>query len=248
MGESGGLFVRMMVIGLAVAAPVGAMGVLCIQRTVARGWSGGLSTGSGIATADAMFAAVAALGITAVADALVSLQAPLRIVGGVGLLWLGWRALRSAPPSPEPPRMQAPGMQAPGMQAPGMQAPGMQEPDATHPGSGPSAGALRTAGPLRDYVSAVGLTLANPMTIIAFAAIFAGAGLTAQPDATQALVATAGVAVGSLAWWVALTAVVAAIRHALSDRILLWVNRVSGVMLLVFGALAILSVIVAGRG
>ncbi len=238
MGESGGLFVRMMVIGLAVAAPVGAMGVLCIQRTVARGWSGGLSTGSGIATADAMFAAVAALGITAVADALVSLQAPLRIVGGVGLLWLGWRALRSAPPSPEPPRMQAPGMQAPGM----------QEPDATHPGSGPSAGALRTAGPLRDYVSAVGLTLANPMTIIAFAAIFAGAGLTAQPDATQALVATAGVAVGSLAWWVALTAVVAAIRHALSDRILLWVNRVSGVMLLVFGALAILSVIVAGRG
>lgn len=233
MGESGGLFVRMMVIGLAVAAPVGAMGVLCIQRTVARGWSGGLSTGSGIATADAMFAAVAALGITAVADALVSLQAPLRIVGGVGLLWLGWRALRSAPPSPTPPRMQAPGM---------------QEPDATHPGAGQAAGALRTAGPLRDYVSAVGLTLANPMTIIAFAAIFAGAGLTAQPDAVQALVATAGVAVGSLVWWIVLTAVVAAIRHALSDRILLWVNRVSGVMLLVFGALAILSVIVAGRG
>ena len=233
MGESGGLFVRMMVIGLAVAAPVGAMGVLCIQRTVARGWSGGLSTGSGIATADAMFAAVAALGITAVADALVSLQAPLRIVGGVGLLWLGWRALRSAPPSSEPPRMQAPGM---------------QEPDAPHPGASQSAGALRTAGPLRDYVSAIGLTLANPMTIIAFAAIFAGAGLTAQPDAVQALVATAGVAVGSLVWWVALTAVVAAIRHALSDRILLWVNRVSGVMLLVFGALALLSVIVAGRG
>jgi len=233
VGESGGLFVRMMVIGLAVAAPVGAMGVLCIQRTVARGWSGGLSTGSGIATADAMFAAVAALGITAVADALVSLQAPLRIVGGVGLLWLGWRALRSAPPSPEPPRMQAPGM---------------QEADAPHPGASQSAGALRTAGPLRDYVSAIGLTLANPMTIIAFAAIFAGAGLTAQPDAAQALVATAGVAVGSLMWWVALTAVVAAIRHALSDRILLWVNRVSGVMLLVFGALAILSVIVAGRG
>ena len=233
MGESGGLFVRMMVIGLAVAAPVGAMGVLCIQRTVARGWSGGLSTGSGIATADAMFAAVAALGITAVADALVSLQAPLRIVGGVGLLWLGWRALRSAPPSSEPPRMQAPGM---------------QEPDAPHPGASQSAGALRTAGPLRDYVSAIGLTLANPMTIIAFAAIFAGAGLTAQPDAVQALVATAGVAVGSLVWWVALTAVVAAIRHALSDRILLWVNRVSGVMLLVFGTLAILSVIVAGRG
>lgn len=242
MGESGGLFVRMMVIGLAVAAPVGAMGVLCIQRTVARGWSGGLSTGSGIATADAMFAAVAALGITAVADALVSLQAPLRIVGGVGLLWLGWRALRSAPPSPEPP---------------GMQAPGMQASDVSHPGAGQSAGSLlaagplrdyvSAAGPLRDYVSAVGLTLANPMTIIAFAAIFAGAGLTAQPDAAQALVATAGVAVGSLLWWIALTAVVAAIRHALSDRVLLWVNRISGVMLLVFGALAILSVFVAWR-
>lgn len=215
MVDLAALFARMLVIGLAIAAPVGAMGVLCIQRTIARGWTDGFVTGLGIATADAMFAAVAALGITVVADALVSLQGPLRLIGGAVLLWLGWRALRSTPPT------RASGDASVGF--------------ATV--TSRSRGRVRA----RDYTSAVGLTLANPATIIAFAAIFASSGLMAQPGLTEALVATIGIAVGSLLWWIALTTFVAVVRHALSPRALLWVNRVSGVMLLTFGAVAIVS-------
>ena len=95
MGIDVGLFARMFVIGIVVAAPVGAMGILCIQRVLAHGWRAGLATGAGIATADAGYAALAAFGVTAVATWMIAYQAPLRIVGGLALLWLGWRAVRT---------------------------------------------------------------------------------------------------------------------------------------------------------
>lgn len=196
------LFLRMLVIGVAVAAPVGAMAVLSIQRTLAMGWRAGMSTGAGIATADALFAAVAAFGISAISRVLVHYQAPLRIVGGLGLLWLGWRALTAKPDEAATTRVQG------------------------------------KAHHTRLFGSAVGLTLTNPVTIIAFAAIFAGAGLVTQPGVGNALTATAGVALGSLLWWLALVTGVWAVRHALSGRAMLLVNRVSGVVLIAFGVLA----------
>ena len=72
---------RTFLIGIAVAAPVGAMGVLCIQRTLASGWRAGVATGLGIATGDAVYAACAAFGVAALSAWLVAFQTPLRLVG-----------------------------------------------------------------------------------------------------------------------------------------------------------------------
>ncbi len=105
MSEASALFARMFVIGIAVAAPVGAMGVLCIQRVLSHGWRAGAATGAGIATADALYAGLAAFGLTVFSQLLVSAQVPLRIVGGLVLIWLGWRAI-VAPPSHEAARAQ----------------------------------------------------------------------------------------------------------------------------------------------
>jgi putative LysE/RhtB family amino acid efflux pump len=91
------------------------------------------------------------------------------------------------------------------------------------------------------YASAVALTLTNPMTIMAFGAVFASAGLVAAPSFATAVTATIGVALGSLSWWVALVSVVAAARHAISESALVWVSRISGAAIAVFGALAIAS-------
>ena len=199
------LFARTFLIGVAVAAPVGAMGVLCIQRTLARGWRAGIATGAGIATADGMYAAVAAFGVTALSSALVAFQSPLRIVGGLVLVWLGWRAI-VAPPAHEAAAEKV---------------------------------AARGYGGL--YASAVGLTLTNPMTIMAFAAVFASAGLGMMDGPRSALIATLGVALGSFAWWVAFTLVIVVIRHRVSDRATHWVNRVSGGAIVVLGALAAIT-------
>ena len=88
------------------------------------------------------------------------------------------------------------------------------------------------------YLSTYGLTMTNPMTILSFAAIFAGFGL-AGGTLLDAVILTAGVFLGSSLWWVILTSAVALLRTRLTPAVLVWINRVSGAVLLGFGVLAI---------
>lgn len=88
------------------------------------------------------------------------------------------------------------------------------------------------------YLSIYGLTMTNPMTILSFAAIFAGFGLGGGGPLDASLL-TIGVFLGSSLWWVALTTVVGGLRSRLTPAILTWINRASGAVLLGFGILAI---------
>src|SRR5262245_21613569 len=88
------LFARGLAIGFAVAFALGPIGLLVIRRTVDRGWAYGFLSGTGVATADAAYAAVAAFGLTAVTELLVGIDRWLGLVGGVVLLLLAARALR----------------------------------------------------------------------------------------------------------------------------------------------------------
>jgi len=89
-------------IGIAVAAPVGPVGLLCIQRTLQDGPTVGVATGIGAATADGLFGLVAAFGLAQVADYLVAHSTALKIVGGFVLLALAWRAWQRTRPRIEP--------------------------------------------------------------------------------------------------------------------------------------------------
>lgn len=84
-------------IGFLIAAPVGPIGVLCIRRTLADGRASGFLSGLGAATADMSYGAIAAFGLTAIQQALVSQQFWLRLVGGLFLIYLGMRTLLSRP-------------------------------------------------------------------------------------------------------------------------------------------------------
>jgi threonine/homoserine/homoserine lactone efflux protein len=92
-----GLLFKGIVIGLAIAAPVGPIGVLCIRRTLAEGRTSGFVSGLGAATADAIYGSVAALGLTFVANFLVSGEMWLRLVGGAFLVFLGVRTFLARP-------------------------------------------------------------------------------------------------------------------------------------------------------
>jgi threonine/homoserine/homoserine lactone efflux protein len=91
------LFAQSLLIGLSIAAPVGPIGLLVIQRTLQRGALVGLATGLGAAVADALYGAVGAFGVASVIDALVGARVPLALGGGAFLLWLAWRIWRSKP-------------------------------------------------------------------------------------------------------------------------------------------------------
>jgi threonine/homoserine/homoserine lactone efflux protein len=84
-------------IGFAVAAPVGPIGVLCIRRTLANGRRSGFLSGLGAATADMLYAAVAAFGLTVVTGLLLDQAVWIRIIGGGFLLYLGITTFKARP-------------------------------------------------------------------------------------------------------------------------------------------------------
>lgn len=191
------LFGKSMVLGLAVAAPLGPIGALCINRTLEKGFWAGMAGGFGTALADAFYASLAAIGFAAFAATLALIDAPLKLFGGLFMLWLGWKSFGSRP-----------------------------------------ARAAATVG-AKDLVGTVAatffLTVTNPMTIIAFAAIFAGLGLADAPGAGNAALVVVGVFMGSLAWWALLSGGVALAHRKLPDSFALWVSRLSGGILVLFG-------------
>ena len=92
-------WVRGVIIGFAIAAPVGPIGVLCIQRTLLFGRIIGFVTGLGAATADATYGALAAFGLSALSIALVGHSRWIHLLGGVFLCALGVKTLLSLPPT-----------------------------------------------------------------------------------------------------------------------------------------------------
>jgi threonine/homoserine/homoserine lactone efflux protein len=91
------VFIKGLIIGFSIAAPVGPIGVLCIQRTMNYGRTSGLLTGLGAATADGIYGTIAAFGLTIISSFLVSQQFWFGLIGGLFLLYLGVKNFLSTP-------------------------------------------------------------------------------------------------------------------------------------------------------
>ncbi len=89
------IFLSSLLIGLSIAAPVGPIGLLTIQRSLEHGPRAGLATGLGAAAADAVYGAIGAYGVRWLLDALVAARVPLALFGGAFLLWMAWQLLRA---------------------------------------------------------------------------------------------------------------------------------------------------------
>jgi threonine/homoserine/homoserine lactone efflux protein len=209
------LYLRGLAIGFAVAFALGPMGLLVIRRTIEHGWAHGLVSGLGVATADATYAAIAAFGLTALTTALVGLDRVLGIVGGVILILLAIRGLRAV-------RTAGPTRAAP-------------DPEST----------TRRATATSAYATMVGLTLTNPTTILAFAALFASLGAGSRGAAGAALV-TAGVGTGSALWWLLLTSVVAGLRARMTPAVVRALNVLASLIIGAFGVGAVAVGLAAG--
>jgi len=95
-------------------------------------------------------------------------------------------------------------------------------------------------GLLGSYASTFLLTLTNPLTILSFAAAFAGSGLTGtQANFAAAATLVLGVFTGSALWWLLLSTFFGALRGTLSLGRLQWVNRLSGAVITGFGLFAL---------
>ena len=196
------LVLRGFILGFTIAAAVGPISLLVIRRTIAQGQLYGLVSGLGVATADATYGAIAAFGLAAITDVLVDARVVLGLVGGLFLLWMAWRTMRSSP---------------------------------TEAATPAPTGRRGYAG---AYLSILALTMANPMTILSFGALFAGLGVTSGATGDAAFVVI-GVLLGSAAWWVALTAVVGRLRSRMTAT---WIHRINLASGLLIGAFALVAI------
>ncbi|MGF1567881.1 MAG: LysE family translocator [Nodosilinea sp.] len=189
-------------LGLAIAAPVGPIGLLCIRRTLAEGRWMGLATGLGAATADGVYGGIAAFGLTAIADVLVNQARWLGLVGGLFLCYLGIKTILSKPAT--------------------------------------EAAQLTSRGLVGAYASTVVLTLTNPATILSFIVIFAGLGMVeADQGWLASLAVVLGVFLGSALWWAGLSWGVTLFRQRLTLTWLIWLNRLAGSVIVIFGLAAL---------
>lgn len=195
-----------LVMGFAVAAPVGPIGVLCIRRTLADGRAAGLATGLGAATADAAYGLLVAVGFAAT-GVMVRYAGPMAMGGGLLLMWLGVLSVRGflrAKPDEDPGRDKV-------------------SPAKSH----------KTI--LKSWATTFFLTMANPMTILTFVGMIAGLGAAAgaSPNAPYWLVA--GVFLGSAIWWLFLVQLALLVRSRMTTQLTRWFDLLSGLLLVVWG-------------
>lgn len=93
------LFWKAFVAGFLIAAPVGAVGVLCIQRTLLSGLKSGLMTGLGAAVADTFYGAIAAFGVALITSFIDEHRSSFRLIGAIVIFVLGIVQLLKKPAS-----------------------------------------------------------------------------------------------------------------------------------------------------
>jgi len=191
------IFIQAIIIGLAIAAPVGPIGILCIRTTIAKGILAGLAVGFGAAAADGFYVIIGGLGLGIVIKILLGIAPILKVVGGVFLLFIGTKIfLKKVSYSKTETEVRK------------------------------SYGRL--------FSSTFFLTLSNPMTILTFLGVISAmeVEMTTNFDLITLIL---GVFLGSILWWVFLVTIVSIVAKRLSVKVLSFINKLAGLILIGFG-------------
>ena len=196
--------IRTIFVGFALAAAVGPIWILVMQRTLARGWVVGLASGLGVAIADGLYGLAGGLGLSAITTNLSDFDTFLRIAGGLVLLFLGIKIFFTTPNV----EIQA----------------------GTHSDRVDAQALLIAFGSL--FI----LTLANPLTIISFAALYTGMGADVlELGSNSAWIFAGSIFTGSSLWWLALVSGVNLLSGKLDAHVFRFVNQIAGAVIVGFG-------------
>jgi threonine/homoserine/homoserine lactone efflux protein len=200
------LFLKCLAVGFVIAAPIGPIGTLCIQRSLHYGFWSGFSAGFGAALADGTFGAIAAFGLTAITYFVLGYRPEIQLVGGIILVVLGLVIFIFKAGYNKTIKIKA-------------------------------------KNNVTYLLTTYAIAISNPATILGFIAIFAALGLGSKHNGIGvALLMTAGVFLGSLFWWFLLSGISSRFKSKMTEAKLFWVNRISGIILIIFGAVCILTI------
>ncbi len=213
-----GVLYRGLILGLVIAAPVGPVGLLCIRRTLQKGVISGMSTGFGSAVCDALFGAIAVLGVSAILGFIHQYEASIRIIGGLIVLATAWHTWFDHPkPPPHQPQFVAKVLVM------------TEEKPKDN----------RVMGIIHAALSGFIITLTNPLTLFGTLALVATFG--AVTKTLEASVLITGILAGSALWWFLLSGGVGLLRHHFTESRIITVNRVTALCLAALAGWAFIS-------
>ncbi len=221
----GELIVAGLFIGILIAAPVGPVNVVCIQRTLERGFWGGFAAGLGAVLADGVIATAAAFGISAISGVMKNHQYEIQLIGGLILIIFGVKVYFTRPKIVATATTNLARLRRLVDRVPSFLRPTLR------------FRIWRIVPHLAIVPQTFFLTITNPGAILGLFAIIGGLGsiIGGINSSIEALTLVFSVMAGSLAWWAGLSRLIARLRHRLTEGRLKVINQVAGVVLLVFG-------------
>jgi len=107
-----------------------------------------------------------------------------------------------------------------------------------------NAANVDSKGLFNNFISTFFLTVTNPTTILSFIAIFAGLGLgTTKTGYSSSMTLVLGIFLGSALWWFILSSIVSFFQSKITPDRLIWINRLSGLIIISFGLIAMYSLV-----
>lgn len=201
-------FLKAVFAGFVVAMPIGAIGAMCMRYGLQGRWGVGMVTGVGAAVADGILAGAAMFGLSLATQYLMENQGPVRLIGGLFLIYLGVYMIRNRKPPKE------------------------------RPADAKAVASLQRLHTFsKALVTGFVLTIINPATLLGFAGVFAGLGLLAEKpfDNLTNFLIVGGAFLGSTVWWATLTGGSMAARERMSDGVIRKINTVLGALVVAFG-------------
>jgi threonine/homoserine/homoserine lactone efflux protein len=202
-------FIKGIMIGFAIAAPVGPIGVLCIKRTLLNGVVSGLASGMGAALADCLYGAIAAFSLTAVAEFLRDHTLWIQALGGLFLVGLGIRIFLQKPRKSD--EVRNPHLHRHNLK--------------------------QIAQDFISTFFLTLTNPATILSFVAIFAGLGLVSEEVKPDYETSALMVAGVFLGSLAWWCILCGGIGLLRHRLDHRALRITNIISSMIIIGFGLL-----------
>lgn len=202
--------VRGLIIGIVFGVPVGAVGILSVQRALSQGAAAGLVTGLGSSVADVFYACVGVFGITIISDFLLKHQHFICTAGCLVVVLLGIQCFRKKKAENPSAVLEME----------------LEEEEQT--------------GTLRYYtscfLSSFVIAITNPAAVLSFMVVFSMFRVGGTESLEENIQLVSGIFCGTCFWWLLIAIVGSQIRERVTDRFYLKLNRIFGILMVLFGA------------
>lgn len=211
-------FLKAIVVGIIVSAPMGPVGMLCVRRTMLYGHRQGMLTGLGAALSDLLYAALTLVGVGAFVGFIERYEYWLQLGGSVFVILFAIWVMRNKQGVVDASHKRHKGKGSKG-----------QTPD-------------RPKSDRQIFWSAFFLTFSNVLIVLLYIGLFAQFQFVTEGDFfTQIIPTLLGITVGALGWWFGITHVLVKVKAWLNVKSLKTFNYVLGSLLLLFGVVGVLS-------